>query len=262
MSETVRRWMTPDPVTSRAEVSALEAHAALLRHGIRHLPVVDERRRLVGVLSVDDLRAALSVGVEVRAPLSSPERSAAGEWRVGELMSYAPVTVGPDALLAAAAEAMSTRRIGCLPVVDRSGRLVGILSETDLLRALAAGLGARPVSTSERDALAAELRREHDAILVQLGRAQRDEQRLTREAAEVPSDEADRGARLDELRLSESLADFAARRLVALEHALERAAQGRLDVCEGCGARIPLARLRALPGATRCIDCARAGERT
>ena len=43
--------------------------------------------------------------------------------------------------------------------------------------------------------------------------------------------------------------------------ALDHAAQGRLSVCDGCGGRIPLTRLRALPGTTRCVRCARADER-
>ncbi len=261
MTSTVKSWMTRDPVTTAPDTSALDAQASMLRFGIRHLPVVDEHRQLVGILSVDDLRAALSVGTEVRAPLPADERAAAAEWRVGDLMSFGPSTVGPDALLTAAADLMASRRFGCLPVVDRERRLVGILSETDLLRALASGRGAQRIAPSVQEALLADLSQEREAILAQLGKANREEQRLTSEFSDAPSDVADRGERYNELRLTESLAGFAARRLAALDRALERAAEARLDVCESCGGRIPLARLRALPGTTRCIDCARAGER-
>ena len=254
--------MTRDPITISPDASALEAQASMLRFGIRHLPVVDEQRRLVGILSVDDLRAALRVGSEVRAPLPAHERAAAAEWRVGELMSFGPATIEPDALLAAAAQRMASRRVGCLPVVDRDHRLVGILSETDLLQALAAQHGGRRIAPSVIDALVTDLRRERAVILAQLGKSNREEQRLTAEFSDAPSDEADRAERYNELRLEESLAGFASRRLASIDLALERADAARLDVCEACGGRIPLARLRALPGTVHCIDCARAGERS
>jgi DnaK suppressor protein len=61
-------------------------------------------------------------------------------------------------------------------------------------------------------------------------------------------------------RLTETLSEHARRRLEALDHALERAQRGQLGRCERCGGTIPIGRLRALPGTTLCIACARAGE--
>jgi CBS domain-containing protein len=58
---------------------------------------------------------------------------------VGELMSIDPVTIGADEPAHAAEILMSERRISGLPVVDRVGRLVGVLSQTDIVRAHAAG---------------------------------------------------------------------------------------------------------------------------
>jgi hypothetical protein len=57
-----------------------------------------------------------------------------------------------------------------------------------------------------------------------------------------------------------SLDTLARRRLAALESALERASGARLGVCERCGGRIAVARLRALPGTTLCVRCARGAE--
>jgi RNA polymerase-binding transcription factor DksA len=88
-----------------------------------------------------------------------------------------------------------------------------------------------------------------------------EERALSVDAYGEPRDEAERGADLRELRLVESLDGLAARRLEAIDRALDHAAQGRLSVCDGCGGRIPLTRLRALPGTTRCVRCARADER-
>ena len=58
---------------------------------------------------------------------------------VGELMSIDPVTIGADEPAQAAEQLMAERRVSGLPVVDRSGKLVGVVSQTDLVRAHAAG---------------------------------------------------------------------------------------------------------------------------
>ena len=58
---------------------------------------------------------------------------------VGELMSIEPITIGVDRPVAEAEQVMSSRDVSGLPVVDRLGRLVGVISQTDLVRAHAAG---------------------------------------------------------------------------------------------------------------------------
>ena len=58
---------------------------------------------------------------------------------VGELMSIEPITIAVDRPVAEAEELMTSRNITGLPVVDRLGRLVGVISQTDLVRAYAAG---------------------------------------------------------------------------------------------------------------------------
>jgi len=260
----VKAWMSGDPVALGPDASALEALDLMVDRGIRHLPVVDAERRVVGVVSLDDLRAALPVSVSLRAPLSAPERELARDWCVGEVMTHAPETVTADTPLAEAADRMADRRIGCLPVVGDDGRLAGILSETDALRALATTLltgreGRAP--RTELDELVAELRDERERIAARLDRVHAMERAITVDAYGEPRDEAERGSDLGELRLAETLDALAARRLEAIDRALDHAAQGRLSVCDGCGGRIPLTRLRALPGTTRCVSCARAEER-
>jgi CBS domain-containing protein len=80
-----------------------------------HVPVVDDRGRVVGVLSARDLLSPHSPHDRVATYMTSP-----------------PVTVSPDEDLAVAAMTMAARRIGCLPVID-DGALVGILTTGDLL---------------------------------------------------------------------------------------------------------------------------------
>lgn len=60
--------------------------------------------------------------------------------------------------------------------------------------------------------------------------------------------------------ISSQLAEVESRELANIERALVRMKKGNYGECEGCGNRIPLARLNALPYATSCIDCQRAAE--
>ncbi len=250
--------MTPDPVTVRAHASALEAIEKMTDFGIRHLPVVDAHRRILGVVSIDDIRAALPA--ELTLPPDEAHRRAAREHTVAEIMSYAPTTARPQDRLEDAAALLAARRIGCLPVVDDKERVVGILSETDALQALAALLRtlAGPLAArSEGEALQAELERERDALARELERLNALERDITTERHDTPTDRAEQGRETTEAELTEVFADRAAARLRDLEHALGRAAQGRLSTCERCSGTIPVARLRALPGTTLCVRCAR-----
>ncbi len=126
MSLTVRDVMVTGPVTVRPHETARHAYRLMRDHRFRHLPVVEDGQ-LVGILSDRDLRPVLLSPTLARA-------------RVGELMSEDLTTVGPDALVEEAASLLVVKKIGCLPVVA-DGRLVGIVTETDLLGVLVELLG-------------------------------------------------------------------------------------------------------------------------
>jgi CBS domain-containing protein len=99
---------------------------------IRHIPVLEEGR-LLGVVSNRDLLAA-SLTTVLR--FDSRHRSAfLRSIDVKEVMTREVKTVGPATPLADAARILIKNKIGCLPVVDGEGALVGLLTETDLLRA-------------------------------------------------------------------------------------------------------------------------------
>lgn len=260
MQDAIKSWMSGDPVTASADESALAAHERMVRHGVRHLPIVDGERRVVGVLAVDDLRSALPVGADLHGAVDQSAREAEASWTVADLMTHAPQTLGPDDSLQHAAELMADRRVGCLPIVDGAGRIAGILSETDVLRALATHLwterlaGDRTPATPEATLLK-ELRRERDAVARDLTRLAERDRKRTDERRE-PGDRADIATLRSDEQLAEALEAAKARRLHALDHALDRAAHGRFGICDHCGDRIPVARLRALPGSTSCIRCA------
>lgn len=129
----VRDVMTSDPVTVPPSSSMLAAPRLLARHGIRHLPVVDDDR-LVGVVSDRDLDLTDRRVRRALAELGSDLVS--GRFRlVQDVMSVPVHTVASDAPLGAAAALLRQHRIGALPVVDEE-RLVGVVTRTDCLRVL------------------------------------------------------------------------------------------------------------------------------
>lgn len=264
MTLEVKAFMSGEPISIEPEASALAALDLMIDHAIRHLPVLDAGDRVCGVVSIDDLRAALPVPVSLRAPLGVDDRRRLPDLAVGELMSFAPSTIRYDAPLEEAAQRMIDGRFGCLPVVDETGRLDGIITETDLLQALVTVLwserkGESTEAPTQPD-LHSALESEQRHLSEQLAAYQRREREITQTRREVPLDVAEEGSGSEEGYLTEQLAELAARRLRAIEHALERQQRGELSVCEGCGERIPDARLRAMPGATLCIRCARTAE--
>jgi acetoin utilization protein AcuB len=127
----VRNRMTPDVRTVTPETTLAQALSVARTHGIRHLPVV-QNDRLVGLVTDRDLRLAMP---PVWADTESELQAALHERTVSEVMQSRIFTTYPDLPVETAARLLYENRIGCLPVMDE-GRLVGILTETDLLRAL------------------------------------------------------------------------------------------------------------------------------
>lgn len=127
----VKEWMSPSPTTADPKVSVSEARELMRRKVIRHLLVTDGER-LAGIVTDRDIRLnlpspATSLSVwEINYLLA--------KLTVGDVMTKAVITVEPERPIEEAARLMLEHRIGALPVVD-GGLLVGILTETDLLRA-------------------------------------------------------------------------------------------------------------------------------
>ncbi len=99
---------------------------------IRHLPVVDEENRVVGIVTQRDLfRASISsvLGLD-----RSKEHEWMGTIKIRDVMTKQITLVDPEAGMSEAVDKFVTDKIGCLPVVDKQGKLVGLLTETDCLR--------------------------------------------------------------------------------------------------------------------------------
>jgi CBS domain-containing protein len=104
----------------------------MARARVRHLPVVDDAGRLLGLVTHRDLLAASPSRVRVRDEAARLRLLASIAAR--EVMETHLVVTLPDEPAAVAGERMIAGKIGALPVVERSGRLVGILTTEDLVR--------------------------------------------------------------------------------------------------------------------------------
>ena len=118
----VSDFMTKDLVTLRESDDLALAESLLKLGGIRHLPVVRERK-LVGILTHRDVLRSGQSG-----------KPAARALPVSDVMTPAPTSVRPATGLAQAARLMLERKYGCLPVCEEDGTLVGIVTEADFVR--------------------------------------------------------------------------------------------------------------------------------
>lgn len=138
----VKEFMTRHPATVSGATSVLEAWTLMRDRHIRRLPVV-EGQRVVGILTLGDLREAHA------------EETVGPGMRVNVLMHEDPITVTPESTLRQAAMIMVDKKISGLPVVS-DGTLVGIITESDLFRALIAhetdAMDPQPIGVVEGDA--------------------------------------------------------------------------------------------------------------
>ena len=132
MSVLVKHMMSSPVVTFFAEQTLPLAEDVMKYKHIRHLPVVDDRRRVVGLVSHRDLLAAqISNRSGVARDIA---RAIQEEVRVAQVMTRDVMTIGPDVNASIAAATLLDHKFGCLPVVDDQGVLVGIVTEHDFLR--------------------------------------------------------------------------------------------------------------------------------
>ena len=140
----VQHWMTRNPITIEADTPFLEARLILKEKRIRHLPVVD-RGKLIGVITDRDVKEAAPSGATT---LDVYEMNyLLLKMKVRDLVKKAPITIKPTNSVEKAALLMHDHKIGCLPVVDEAGKLVGLITETDLLEVMVEILGYKEKGT-------------------------------------------------------------------------------------------------------------------
>lgn len=136
----VSKSMTRKVITIDPEAGILEAQDLMRQHSIRHLPVIDADSKVIGIITDRDIRSAVPYELIKHHNLrNEPEKLAA--IKVKEIMTADPIVISclytiQDALLL-----IQREKVGAFPVVDEEGRLKGILSVRDLLRAFINVLG-------------------------------------------------------------------------------------------------------------------------
>jgi acetoin utilization protein AcuB len=131
----VRELMTGGLISVTPETPVVEARQTMITQRIRHL-LVTEDRRLLGIVTDRDIRLNLP---SQATSLSVWEMNyLLARLTVGEVMTKSVIIIGPDREARDAARLMIEHKIGALPVVD-DDHLIGIVTETDILRAFAQG---------------------------------------------------------------------------------------------------------------------------
>jgi len=124
--------MTHAPATAAADDSLLDAAARMADRNVRHLPVVDGDRHVVGILSDRDVRTQVGDWLRPLHPDDAVIR--AQSLRVGDAMTRDVFVVSQDAPFADVVRVFTDQRVGAVPVVDEAERLVGIISYVDVFR--------------------------------------------------------------------------------------------------------------------------------
>ncbi len=118
----IRSLMIKDPITVSDRTSVQEAIHLMQENAIRHLPVVNASDKLVGWVTLSDMKQGLLPAVVTGLSLA-------------DLMIKDPITIHPDADVETAAQIIYQRKIGGMPVVDGDDKVLGVITVTDILGA-------------------------------------------------------------------------------------------------------------------------------
>jgi acetoin utilization protein AcuB len=128
----VKDVMRTSVVTLHASDNLGVADDVMSMGRIRHLPVLDNQRRVVGIVTQRDLyKSAIST---VLGFTKTKEHDWLANINVSDIMTTGVTTVDQEAGLVEAVDKMLDKKFGCLPVTDQEGCLVGLLTESDCLR--------------------------------------------------------------------------------------------------------------------------------
>jgi len=130
----IKDWMTKDVITVDPETSMMRAAKLMKEKGIRRLPVVDDKGKIVGMLSDRDVKEA------------SPSKATTldvhelyyllSEIKVKNIMSPNPLTILDTDTVVKCAAIMHDKKISGLPVLNEQGELVGIMTQNEVYRVL------------------------------------------------------------------------------------------------------------------------------
>ncbi|GAB4308226.1 MAG: hypothetical protein Kow00117_01500 [Phototrophicales bacterium] len=128
----IKEYMTTDVISATPDMPITTAHQIMKKNRIRRLPVLDEQGNLVGMVTIGDIREASPSGATT---LSIWELNYLwSQLTVKDVMSHKVLTVRQDEPMINAAQIMLDNKVSGLPVLDESGKVVGIVTESDVFR--------------------------------------------------------------------------------------------------------------------------------
>ena len=130
----VNSSMTRKVITVDQAANIFDAQKLMADHRIRHLPIVDSKGRLLGVVTDRDIRSALPYELFSGKDDAAAKKKVSA-LRVADIMTANPLTISPMDTIQDALLRIQKERVGAFPVVDDNNVLKGILSVRDLLRA-------------------------------------------------------------------------------------------------------------------------------
>jgi len=126
--------MITNVVTASPEEPLSKVEEKFRRRGIRHIPVVDDRNRVVGVFTRNDLARCL-VPHKTEEGFSY-DKEEMDQFMLKFVMAKDPTTLGPEDLLSHAVEIMARDKYGCIPIVKENKTMVGIVTQVDIMNLL------------------------------------------------------------------------------------------------------------------------------
>ena len=136
----VGKSMTKKVISIGKEADIFEAQEKMVQQNIRHLPVVENDNTLIGIVTDRDIRSALPYELFKKDDFEK-EKEKISELKVKDIMTKDPFAISPLHTIQDALLLVQEKRVGAFPVVDKQGKLKGILSVRDLLRTFTNVLG-------------------------------------------------------------------------------------------------------------------------
>lgn len=142
----VSKSMTTKVITINKDADIFEAKEKMTEYRIRHLPVVTKAYHLIGIVSDRDIRSAMP-SMSLNEYNSKKIKAKIAKLRIKDIMTIDPIAISPLHTIQDALVLIQKTRVGAFPVVDEKGKLRGIISVRDLLRAFINVMGMEDPGT-------------------------------------------------------------------------------------------------------------------
>jgi acetoin utilization protein AcuB len=139
----ISKFMTKTVITLDRKTDVSEAWRLMQQHRIRHLPVVLEGQTLIGMVSDRDIRSAMPSSFDHKGRFKKRDKIEVSGILAQDIMTKDPISISLATTIQDALQLIEKARVGAFPVVDENLRLVGIVSDRDLLNAFIDVLGIK-----------------------------------------------------------------------------------------------------------------------